>query len=143
MTHEKFVYKHQIKNEYLSAQAIIGPILNSNSIAQKTNKILDKILPYQARAQFCQIFRSFFGHLRFTVLYLEAQCAFEFNNFEFVISYDTIYLHFIQIFPYEHALQLKYGFLKKSFSYECTFVIAFGSIWLRLNYYTPKMLGHR
>ena len=27
MTHEKFVYKHQIKKEYLDAQDIIGPIL--------------------------------------------------------------------------------------------------------------------
>ena len=29
-----------------------------NSIAKKTNEILDKILPYEARAEFCQIFRS-------------------------------------------------------------------------------------
>ena len=27
----------------------------------KKNEILDKILPYEARAEFCQIFRSFFG----------------------------------------------------------------------------------
>ena len=32
-----------------------------NSIVQKTNEILDKILPYEARAKFCQIFRSLFG----------------------------------------------------------------------------------
>ena len=32
---------------------------------QKTNEILDKILPYEARAQFCQIFRSFFGQWSF------------------------------------------------------------------------------
>ena len=29
--------------------------------AQRTNEILDKILPYEARAEFCQIFRLFFG----------------------------------------------------------------------------------
>ena len=32
-----------------------------NSIAQKTKEILDKFLPYEARAEFCQIFCSFFG----------------------------------------------------------------------------------
>ena len=32
-----------------------------NSIAQKTNKISDKKLPYEARAEFCQIIRSFLG----------------------------------------------------------------------------------
>ena len=29
------------------------------------NEILDKILPYEARAEFCQIFRSFFGQWSF------------------------------------------------------------------------------
>ena len=29
---------------------------------QKLNKILDKILPYEARAEFCQIFRVFLGN---------------------------------------------------------------------------------
>ena len=40
--------------------------------------IFDKILPYEARAEFCQIFRSFFGQwslkkplLRLTDLYFE------------------------------------------------------------------------
>ena len=32
-----------------------------NSIAQKNPKLLDKTLPYEARAEFCLIFRSFFG----------------------------------------------------------------------------------
>ena len=32
--------------------------LKLHSIAQKTNEILDKILPYEARAEFCQIFRQ-------------------------------------------------------------------------------------
>ena len=36
-----------------------------NSIVQKPNEILDKILPYEARAEFCQIFRSFFGQWSF------------------------------------------------------------------------------
>ena len=43
------------------------------------NNILDKSLPYEARADFCQIFRSFFGAmefqekvlLRFTDLYMK------------------------------------------------------------------------
>jgi hypothetical protein len=26
------------------------------------NKVFDKILPYEARAEFCQIFRSFLGN---------------------------------------------------------------------------------
>ena len=29
------------------------------------NEILDKILPHEARAEFCQIFRSFFGAMEF------------------------------------------------------------------------------
>ena len=29
------------------------------------NEILDKILPYEARAEFCQIFRSFFLAMAF------------------------------------------------------------------------------
>mgnify|MGYP007048727740 CR=1 FL=1 len=40
-------------------------IFSWNSIAQKTNEILDKILIYEARAKFCQIFRSFFGQWSF------------------------------------------------------------------------------
>ena len=36
-----------------------------NSIAQKTNIILDKILPYEARAEFWPKFRSFFGQWSF------------------------------------------------------------------------------
>jgi hypothetical protein len=35
------------------------------SITQKTNEILDKILPHEARSEFCQIFRSFFGQWSF------------------------------------------------------------------------------
>ena len=35
--------------------------MKSISIAPKPNKILDTILPYEANAEFCQIFRSFFG----------------------------------------------------------------------------------
>ena len=39
-----------------------------NSIAKKTNEIfLDKILPYEARAEFCQIFRSVFGQWSFKI----------------------------------------------------------------------------
>ena len=34
-------------------------------IALKTNKILNKILPYEARAEFCLIFCSFFGAMEF------------------------------------------------------------------------------
>ena len=33
--------------------------------AQKTNEIFDKILPYEARAEFCLIFRLFFGQWSF------------------------------------------------------------------------------
>ena len=36
-----------------------------NSIAQHTNEILDKILPYEARAEFCLIFRVCFGQWSF------------------------------------------------------------------------------
>ena len=36
-----------------------------NPIAQKTNKILDKMLPYEARAEFRQIFCSFLGQCSF------------------------------------------------------------------------------
>ena len=31
----------------------------------ETKEILDKILLYEARAEFCQIFRSFFGAMEF------------------------------------------------------------------------------
>ena len=41
------------------------------SIAPNTDKILDKILPYEARAEFCQIFRWFFGQLSFEENYFE------------------------------------------------------------------------
>ena len=34
-------------------------IFSWNSIAQKMKEKLDKILPYEATAEFCQIFRSF------------------------------------------------------------------------------------
>ena len=36
-----------------------------NSIAPKTNRILDKILAYKATAEFCQIFCLFFGQWSF------------------------------------------------------------------------------
>ena len=36
-----------------------------NSIAQKMDEIFDKILPYKARAEFCQIFCLFFGQWSF------------------------------------------------------------------------------
>ena len=50
-------------------------IFSWNSIAQKMNEILDKILPYEGRAEFCQIFKSFLEFqekllLRFTDLYI-------------------------------------------------------------------------
>ena len=41
-----------------------------NSIAQKTNKLFDKILPYKGRAKFCQIFCPFFGQWSFNKKYL-------------------------------------------------------------------------
>ena len=37
-------------------------IFSWNFIVQKLNEIFDKILPYEARAEFCQIFRSFLGN---------------------------------------------------------------------------------
>jgi hypothetical protein len=33
-----------------------------NSIAQRSKEILDKILPYLARAVFCPVFSSYLGH---------------------------------------------------------------------------------
>ena len=34
-------------------------------LPEKTDEILDKIQPYEARAEFCQIFCSFFGKWSF------------------------------------------------------------------------------
>ena len=34
-------------------------------LSKKTNEILDKILPYEAMAEFCQIFHLFFGQWSF------------------------------------------------------------------------------
>ena len=46
-------------------QKILKSIFSWNSIAQKANVVLDKILPYEARSEFCQILRAFFGQWRF------------------------------------------------------------------------------
>ena len=51
---------------------------SSNSIAQKTNKILDKILPSEARAEFCQIFFFAFWEMEFQEKYR--------SQFEYVVS---------------------------------------------------------
>ena len=44
-------------------------IFSWNSIAQNTNEIFEKILQYEANAEFCQIFQSFFGQRNFKKKY--------------------------------------------------------------------------
>ena len=58
--HHKY-YKHFSRNVSKSHESIFC----WNSIAQKTNEIFDKILAYEARAEFCQIFCLFFGQWSF------------------------------------------------------------------------------
>ena len=54
-----------------------------NSMAQKMNKILDIILPYEARAEFCLIFR-FLGQCNFKKKYFWGLLTFRLRNSYFV-----------------------------------------------------------
>ena len=53
--------------QFMNSSFIFPSLLNLknifswNSITQKMNEIFDKSLHYEVRAEFCQIFRSFFG----------------------------------------------------------------------------------
>ena len=74
-----------------------------NSIAQKTNIILDKILPYEARAEFWPKFRSFFRQWSFkkkcfwdllTFTLLHCCCCIPYCILHFQDSRQPPFLHF-------------------------------------------------
>ena len=49
----------------IKGQQISKAFFLETPLPKKTNEILDKILPYEAKAEFCQIFRSFFWAMEF------------------------------------------------------------------------------
>ena len=60
-----------------------------NSIAQKTKTILDKILPDGARAEFGQIFRSFFGQWSF-----KKKCFWDLLTFRIIVFKNIFEIKF-------------------------------------------------
>ena len=64
-----------------------------NSIAKKTNKIFDKILPYEDRAEFCLIFRLFFGQWSF-----KKNCFWDLLTFSIGFAYEPTKMIFWLVF---------------------------------------------
>ena len=97
--------------------------LSWNSIAQKTNEILEKILPYEARAEFSQILRSFFGQLSF-----KKKCFWDLLTFNMPLIQKFIRISDYMILG-SFLVQLIFWKMKKIKTTFAWISIWSGSIW--------------